>query len=546
MSTHRHVPRFTRSGDRPASRARWVIVLALLLALMPALEMSATAQPPTSNPLEAQPALSLFALPGIPPESLLSRTDPGFTAGTIVEVIDPGLYLRSAPGFASTVLAKMALYTRGTVLAGPTWADGHPWYEIRTSAYGTGWASGYYLRAVSTPSMTPTTTPPPASGGTLPAGSTIEVIDPDLYLRSAPGFGSTVLARMALGTRGTVLAGPTWADGHPWYQIRTSAYGTGWASGRYLRLVSGGAVTPTPSATLVPGTFSAGSIVEVIDPDLYLRSAPGFSSIVLARMALYTRGTVLAGPTWADGHSWYRIRTAAYGTGWASGRYLRIVSGSGSLLTKPTDGLSRIVTAGVSGRKEIALTFDAGSDRGYAKQILDVLKANEIEASFGITGVWAQSNPDLIERMVNEGHQIINHTWSHPSFTGYSASPALTDPTARKAQLTRTADYIYTLTGYRAAPFWRPPYGDYSTSVQRDTFDAGYYLTIMWTCDSMSWNGATVTQILNRCAYPAQAGNIVLMHVGTDSANDYFALQRMIDIMRGKGLSFVTIEDLLR
>ena len=118
----------------------------------------------------------------------------------------------------------------------------------------------------------------------------------------------------------------------------------------------------------------------------------------------------------------------------------------------PTDGMSRLISRGTSGRKEIALTFDAGSDRGYAKQILDVLKANGIKASFGITGVWAQNNPDLIQRMVSEGHMIINHTWSHPSFTGYSAQPALTSSTARTAELTKTADYIYTLTGYRTAP----------------------------------------------------------------------------------------------
>jgi peptidoglycan/xylan/chitin deacetylase (PgdA/CDA1 family) len=80
-----------------------------------------------------------------------------------------------------------------------------------------------------------------------------------------------------------------------------------------------------------------------------------------------------------------------------------------------------------------------------------VLKANGINASFGITGVWDQANPDLIKRKVDEGHHIMNHTWNHPSFTGYSALPALTSAPARKLGLTRTADYIYQLTGHRTS-----------------------------------------------------------------------------------------------
>lgn len=483
----------------------------------------------------------------------LSQTGSAITVGAIVEVIDPNLYLRSAPGFGSTVLAQMALGTRGTVLAGPTWADGYPWYQIQTSAYGTGWASGIYLRVVT---AAPTATAPPSPA--FPIGSTVEVIDPGLYLRSAPGVASVVLARMALGTRGTVLAGPTWSDGHPWYQIRTSTYGTGWASGRYLRLASPSGVTPTPTrspspkpptATRTPsstpgGTLPLGSTVEVIDPGLYLRSAPGFGSTVLAHMALGTRGTVLAGPSSVDGHPWYQIRTSTYGTGWASGKYLRLVTSSSGLLAPPTDGLSRVITHGISGRDEIALTFDAGADRGYARQILDMLKANGIKATFGITGEWAEENPDLIQRMVAEGHQIVNHTWSHPSFTGVSASPALTSASGRASELTRTADYIYNLTGYRIAPYWRPPYGDIDTSVRRDAYNAGYYLTIMWSIDSMGWNGATVNQILNSCAYGAAPGDIILMHVGADS-NDYAALQTMIDVLDADGYSFVTVQQLL-
>jgi peptidoglycan/xylan/chitin deacetylase (PgdA/CDA1 family) len=520
--------RYWSSGSRPPTR--FLIALALLVGFIPVLQSVPGSEWYTTHDVQ-----------------VVAAADTTFPIGSTVEVIDPDLYLRSAPGFTSTVLVRMAYGTRGTVLAGPVSANGHPWYQIVTTSYGTGWASGLYLRLVSggtTPAPTPTPVPTPAPvptpvpTGIFAIGSTVEVIDPGLYLRSAPGVSSSVLARMLLGTRGTVLSGPTLNDGHSWYQIRTTTYGTGWASGRYLRLVPAGRTTPPSSG------FAIGSTVETTIANLNLRSSPSLTATITTYMASGTRGTVLAGPVWANNVPWYQIRTVAYGTGWASGYYLR-QAGTSAMLTRPTDGLSRLIYGGMSGRNEIALTFDAGSDRGYGKQILDVLKANGIKASFGITGVWAQANPDLIKRMVAEGHQIMNHTWSHPSFTGYSASPALTSASARKYELTRTSDYIYQLTGFRTSPYWRPPYGDINWSVRKDAYDAGYWQTVMWSIDSLSWDGATATQIVNRCGYGAEAGDIILMHVGSDS-NDYAALQRLIDILEGKGYAFVTVEQLLR
>ena len=66
----------------------------------------------------------------------------------------------------------------------------------------------------------------------------------------------------------------------------------------------------------------------------------------------------------------------------------------------------------------MALTFDAGEDRGYAEDILDLLQAEHVPASFGITARWAQANPDLVERMAADGHLLMNHTLEHRSFTG--------------------------------------------------------------------------------------------------------------------------------
>ncbi|MGI8643763.1 MAG: N-acetylmuramoyl-L-alanine amidase, partial [Thermomicrobiales bacterium] len=78
----------------------------------------------------------------------------------------------------------------------------------------------------------------------------------------------------------------------------------------------------------------------------------------------------------------------------------------------PGTGSSVVVKAGSGERQEIALTFDAGEDRGYTEEILDFLAKEDVIASFGITGLWAENNPDLVKRMVAEGHQVFNHTYS--------------------------------------------------------------------------------------------------------------------------------------
>jgi peptidoglycan/xylan/chitin deacetylase (PgdA/CDA1 family) len=202
---------------------------------------------------------------------------------------------------------------------------------------------------------------------------------------------------------------------------------------------------------------------------------------------------------------------------------------------------------GESGRKEVALTFDAGADRGYAEQILDTLSQYGVVASFGITGHWAEENPDLVKRMVKDGHMVFNHTWQHKSFTGYSTSPeeAITDSAGREKELKDTADIIRELTGYEVAPYFRPPYGDIDDSVLSDVYNAGYWVTVMWTCDSWGWNGATVDQIIEKCGTNASPGDIILLHVGSDS-QDGPALAGLIESLQGQGYEMVTVEQLLR
>jgi peptidoglycan-N-acetylglucosamine deacetylase len=190
----------------------------------------------------------------------------------------------------------------------------------------------------------------------------------------------------------------------------------------------------------------------------------------------------------------------------------------------------------------VALTFDAGADRGYAEQILNTLAAKGVKADFGMTGVWAQQNPDLIRRIVDEGHTLINHSWDHPSFTGRSTNSAPLSSAQRADQLKRTEDLIRQLVNYDMKPYFRPPYGDYDDGVLRDLEANGYTVNVMWTIDTLGWNGLTAAQINQRVFNGLVPGAVVLMHVGAAS-QDAAALPAMIDGLRDRGYRFTTVKD---
>ena len=97
--------------------------------------------------------------------------------------------------------------------------------------------------------------------------------------------------------------------------------------------------------------------------------------------------------------------------------------------------------------------------------ILDTLAANNIKVSFGMTGRWAEQNPDLLRRIVAEGHHLINHSYDHSSFTGNATETRAQTREERWGQLDRTEVIVYELSGATTKPYFRPPFGDYDDSV---------------------------------------------------------------------------------
>ncbi|MDP9237816.1 MAG: polysaccharide deacetylase family protein [Chloroflexota bacterium] len=203
-----------------------------------------------------------------------------------------------------------------------------------------------------------------------------------------------------------------------------------------------------------------------------------------------------------------------------------------------------VVYHGDTSRRMVALTFDAGADAGYTGEILDTLRHEGVRATFGITGLWAEGNRDLLLAITADGHALTNHSYNHASFTGLSTEKPPLTADERALELSRTETSVYYLSQRTTRPYFRPPFGDLDASVERDAGAAGYSTIVMWTVDSQGWNHASADQIVARCLAQASPGAIYVMHVGSES-QDAAALPRVITGLRDAGYSFGTIDEVL-
>jgi peptidoglycan/xylan/chitin deacetylase (PgdA/CDA1 family) len=190
-----------------------------------------------------------------------------------------------------------------------------------------------------------------------------------------------------------------------------------------------------------------------------------------------------------------------------------------------------------TGRKEVALTFDAGADWKPARQILEELAAEGVKSTFFLTGEWVTQNPKTTRRIAAEGHEVGNHSWDHPPFT------RLTDEQIAD-QLRRTDAVIQETAGVSSHPYFRPPLGDRDPRVRKAIGDQGFF-TIYWTLDSHDSvkKGITAAEIRDRVLSKVAPGSIVLMHCGSQATAD--ALPEILKGLRARGLTPVTVSQLL-
>ena len=196
------------------------------------------------------------------------------------------------------------------------------------------------------------------------------------------------------------------------------------------------------------------------------------------------------------------------------------------------------ISRGNTTEKVVALTFDDGSDGTNINTILQTLSNHNVTATFFLTGSGANNHPQAIRNISNQGHQLGNHSYSHPYFTQISAAETV-------SQLQRAEDTIRQITGRSTKPIFRPPYGDYNSTVLQRVGDAGYPYSIMWTIDTIDWTGNSSSDIVARVMNRIVPGAIVLMHTGSGASGTPAALPTMITRLKSAGYRFVTINQLL-
>lgn len=185
--------------------------------------------------------------------------------------------------------------------------------------------------------------------------------------------------------------------------------------------------------------------------------------------------------------------------------------------------------------KKMSFTMDCGSGSENLPYILDVLDEYGLKITFFVTGQFAKNNPDMVKEMVARGHEIGNHSWSHPSFYDLTGEEML-------SQLSRTSDLVEELTGQRPTLF-RPPEGNCNSKIRAIVNAAGYEV-IRWTHESYdARKEASEANSLKYSTKDISGGSIVLTHIDADCT--VAVLKDILSWYRDNGFEVVKVSELL-
>lgn len=184
----------------------------------------------------------------------------------------------------------------------------------------------------------------------------------------------------------------------------------------------------------------------------------------------------------------------------------------------------------------IALTFDDGPNQKLTPRLLDLLAENHIHVTFFVVGENAAEYPEILQRAVREGHDIGNHTWSHPNLAKMS------DENVR-SQIKRTEEAITNAIGSRPTLF-RPPYGSVTAHQKRFIHDELGYEIILWEVDPLDWKNPGPNVVTSRILKETRPGSIVLAH--DIHAQTIQAMPATLTELEAKGFKFVTVSQLLK
>lgn len=536
-------------GWRPAVRPTFVFLAAVLLgtststpiasALPVSAEMPQRVVQVPSN-MAATSAVALAADPsGV--DDVFYRGEDGavyqrtFHDGTWTGQVSLGGRAVGAPS-ASVAGSRIVVAVRGT--------DGFLWLRLRSQGV---WGPWHNVGGVLSAS------PTVVGDATGRIDVVVRGSDNRLWARSLPAGGTwsswTDLGGVASSGPAALSPSPgdldvyvTGADGQV---MRRARLGGVWSAWQAL----GGLTYTGPTVTRDSQSGVTSVFVRGTNNGLYLRqrTPSGWTSwqnlggvLIDAPAALAVGGSgidvVVRG---GDNALWSRRQRGGTWSGWAK-------AWTPAPPPDPAPGMlgtdwTRIPTT----QPVVALTFDAGANANAIPSILRTLQTKRVPATFFLTGEWTRDFPAQSNLVSVAGFPIGNHSDTHPDLR------TLTDDQVR-AELLVAQSSILRTTGVEPRPLFRFPLGGVDSHVL-GIVNSLDYVAVRWTVDTLGWQGTSggrsAEEVIDRVLAGLQPGEIVLMHVGshpTDGSTlDADALPRMIDEIRARGYSFVTLEALV-
>lgn len=202
-----------------------------------------------------------------------------------------------------------------------------------------------------------------------------------------------------------------------------------------------------------------------------------------------------------------------------------------------TEYSEEVFINGQTEEKKICLTFDDGVDSKITPKVLDVLKQYNVKGSFFFIGETLERHADIVKRAFNEGHLVLNHSWSHPHLS------KMIDENTVKDEILLTEDQLYNIIGKRPA-IMRPPYGDIDKEVITCIANNNYKI-VLWSIDTLDWSQREKDNIVNNIVRNVRPGDIVLMHTNDTKQATLDALPAIITTLKESGYEFVDVSEML-
>ncbi len=184
--------------------------------------------------------------------------------------------------------------------------------------------------------------------------------------------------------------------------------------------------------------------------------------------------------------------------------------------------------------KVVALSFDAAWGNEDTGKLIEIMDKYKVKTTFFVVGGWVDKFPESVKQLSDAGHEIMNHSDTHPHMTQISVEKM-------KEEIENCGKKIEKITGKKPNLF-RAPYGDYDNKVIKTMKELGYY-TIQWDVDSLDWKDLTASEISDRVLKKVKPGSIVLFHNAALHTPE--ALPNIIETLQNKGYKIVPVSELI-